>query len=58
MNTKNKIFNIIKSNLGLFLFSLFFVILYREFLHTYNSIRTNYSIFFISTTNRILFNWK
>ena len=35
MDIKHKIFNIIKSNLGLFLFSLFFIILYREFLHSY-----------------------
>lgn len=35
MDIKHKIFNTIKSNLGLFLFSLFFIILYREFLHTY-----------------------
>ena len=35
MDIKYKIFKIIKSNLGLFLFSLFFIILYREFLHSY-----------------------
>ena len=35
MSLSSKIINFIKSNFGLFLFGLFFVILFRDFLYTY-----------------------
>ncbi len=35
MNSNNKIISFIKSNFGIFLFTIFFVILFRDFLYTY-----------------------
>ena len=35
MNSKDNLIKLIKNNFGIFLFLIFFVILYREFLHTY-----------------------
>ena len=35
MTLNKKILNIIKSNIGWFLFGIFFIILFRDFLYTY-----------------------
>ena len=58
MNSNNKIISFIKSNFGIFLFTIFFVILFRDFLYTYKIQLEKFLPYYASRPNNVLSDWR